>query len=304
MELKELKNSIENKTLKFNFLIFNYADNDFLPMQYLHEIRKIFNVDIQYIEDIDKDIGLNSNFFFGETEVNSLKVFLCDTFDNTNVNYNDKDNLIVICKKISKEVSNLFSDNIVIFPKLEEWQIKDYVYSLAPGVPEIELDKLIKICNNNIYRLDKELHKIKIFTETEQKYVYSKFMDDGIFSDLSEHNIFDFCNAILKKDINTLSNLYQELNKIDVEPLGLVKLLYDNLKTIIFIQYDPTATAESIGMAPNRFWAIKKNTCGFYTKDQLMSSFYLITDIDRKLKTGEITVDIMIDYIVTHIFSF
>ena len=61
-----------------------------------------------------------------------------------------------------------------------------------------------------------------------------------------------------------MSKLYAELNKIDVEPLGLVKLLYDNLKVIISIQLDPNTTAESIGIASNRFWAIKKNNCGFY----------------------------------------
>lgn len=303
MDMKELKKSIENKSIEVGFIIFKYSDNDFLPLQYLHEIRNILDADIQFVDNI-KDAMCGPNIFFDTNDNKNLNVYCCETFDSISYNLTTQTNLIVICKKIDKECEELFKENIVEFPKIEDWQIKDYAYSLAPGVSEKELDKLINLCNKNIYRIDKELKKIKIFSEQEQKYTYMKFIDDGIFEDLSDHNIFDFCNAIFKKDIPLLTRLYIELDKIDVEPLGLVKLLYDNLKVIISIQLDPGATAESLGIASNRFWAIKKNNCGFYNKDQLLLMFYLVTDIDRKLKTGEITTDIMIDYIVSHIFSF
>lgn len=302
MDIKELKQSIENKSIKVGFMIFKYSDNDFLPLQYLHEIKNILNTEIQFIDDIKAVLG-SSNFFFDDNETD-LNVLCCDTFSDDIPNLVNQTNLIIICKKIDKECEQLFKDNIVEFPKLEEWQIKDYVYSIASGVNEKDLDKLISICNKDIYRIDKELKKLKIFNEQERKYVYEKFSYDGIFEDLSEHNIFDFCNAIFKKDVISLSNLYAELNKIDVEPLGLVKLLYDNLKVIIAIQLDPGATAESVGIANNRFWAIKKNNCGYYTRDQLLSMFYIVTDIDRKLKSGLITNDLIVDYLVCHIFSF
>lgn len=303
MDIKELKLSIMNKTVQNSFMIFKYVDNDFLPLQYLHEIRNILKCDIQFIDRIQDTLS-TSSFFFEDTLSDVLNVFICDVFDVAITQLKDKTDLIVITKKVSDECSSLFKDYIIEFPKLEEWQLKDYAYSLAPGVSEKELDSLIKICNKNIYRLDKELKKIKIFTESEQKYTFKKFVEDGIFDDLSDHNIFDFCSAILKKDIPSLTRLYAEISKIDVEPLGLVKLLYDNLRTIISIQLDPNATAESVGIASNRFWAIKKNNCGYYTKDQLLMMFYMITDIDRKLKSGEITTDIMIDYIVCHMLSF
>lgn len=303
MDIKELKASIMNKNIQNSFIIFKYTDNDFLPLQYLHEIRNTRKCDIQFIDRI-QDILSTSSFFFEDALSDVINVFICDVFDVATTQLKDKTNLIVITKKISDECSSLFKDYIVEFPKLEEWQLKDYAYSLAPGVSEKELDGLIRICNKNIYRLDKELKKIKIFTESEQKYTFKKFVEDGIFDDLSDHNIFDFCSAILKKDISSLTRLYSEISKIDVEPLGLVKLLYDNLRTIISIQLDPSATAELIGIAANRFWAIKKNSCGYYTKDQLLMAFYMITDIDRKLKSGEITTDIMIDYIVCHMLSF
>ena len=145
---------------------------------------------------------------------------------------------------------------------------------------------------------------MSLFTEQERKHIFDSFLDDGIFDDLSEHNIFDFSNAILKKDVTSLMSLYKEIEKIDVEPLGLVTTLYNNLKNIISIQLDSSATPEKLNLPSNRFWAIKKYSCGFYTKEQLIQSFYLITDIDRKLKSGEITTDLIVDYIVCHMLSF
>jgi len=304
MDLKIFKQSIENKQVTIPFLIFQYVDNDFLPKQYLNAIKNILNVDIDYIEDINTIINLNNDIFGLSDSDNNLKVYVTDTFDNDNLNLLKENNTVVITKKLSDESKDTFKDNILIFPKLEDWQVKDYVYSLANGIAENKLDHLIEICKNDIYRLDKELSKLKLFTEQERKYVYDKFVDEGIFEDLSNHNIFDFTNAIIRKDIPSLISLYKEIEKIDVEPLGLVTTLYNNFRNIISIQLNPSATAEALGMPSNRFWAIKKYSCGFYNREQLLRSFYLITDIDRRLKIGEITTDIMIDYIVCHVLSF
>lgn len=304
MDLKALKQSIENKQVHTNFLIFKYEDSDFLPKQYIDNIKNILKVEIEPLEDLTGVLACKNDIFGISTVNNNLRVFYTDCFDIADSYLIKQENLIVVCKKLSDEANELFKDYIVVFPKLEAWQIKDYVYSLAEGVAENKLDNLIDICKNDIFRLNQELNKLKLFTEQERKYVYDKFVDDGIFDDLSEHNIFDFSNAIIKKDIKSLASLYKEIEKIDVEPLGLVTTLYNNLKNIIMIQLNPAATADSLGIASNRFWAIKKYSCGFYNKEQLLQSFYLITDIDRKLKTGEITNDLIVDYIVCHMLSF
>ena len=304
MDIKELKQSIEDKNLHIGFLIFKYVDNNFLPNQYIHEISKILNLDITYLDDLDTIVQLNNDIFgWGNMDI-SFNIFNVDLFNNTNEKLLRQTNLIVICKKLSKECEELFKDNIIEFPKLEKWQIQDYVYSIAEGIDTKKLDELIELCKWDIYKIEQELNKIRLFNVNERKYIYSDFLNDGIFSDLSTHNIFDLSNAVLKKDINSLTSLYKEIEKIDCEPLGLVTTLYQALKNIISIQLSPNASPESTGLPANRFWAIKKNNCGFYNKEQLLNSFYLITDLDRKLKIGDITVDIMIDYIVCHMLSF
>lgn len=299
MDIVELKQCIEEGNLQVGFLIFKYTDSTFLPLQYINALRS--GKDISVLNDLDevspqKDI-------FGETNSNDrIRVFTTDCFESNKRSLLDEKGLIVVCKKITNE--EMYKNNTIVFPVLESWQIKDFVYSMAEGVPEEKLDMLIRMCNNDIFRLDTEVSKLKLFTEQERKHVFDDFLNDGVFDDLSDHNIFDFSNALLKRDIPSIASLYKEIDKIDVEPLGLVTTVYNNLRNIISIQFDPSSSPEKLGIPSNRFWAIKKNACGYYTKDQLLMAFYMITDIDRKLKSGEITTDIMIDYIVCHMLSF
>ena len=209
----------------------------------------------------------------------------------------------IICKTIDKKSLEVFNNYIVELPKLEDWQIKDYVYSVAEGANEKSLDRLIDVCGNDIYRINQELNKIKIFTQQERNFTFDKFIEDGIFSDLSTYTIFDFSNAIVKRDRETLRKIYKEIDKIDIEPIGLVTVLLNNFRNIIKIQLANNPTAESCGMKPNQFWAIK-HSCGLYTKEQLLSIFNFLTEIDKKIKTGMIPVDsFLIDYIVINILT-
>lgn len=302
MDIQKLKQNIEEENVQIGFWIFQYTDNSFLPHQYIHEIRKILNKDVQILDDLNVLVSPQKNIF-GNTDASDLiRLFVTECFESDNPYLEEENNLIVVCKKVTNE--ELFKDSIIKFPKLEQWQIKDYVYSIADGVPEEKLDLLIQICKGDIFRISSEASKLSLFTEQERMHVFDSFLEDGVFDDLSEHNIFDFSNAILKKDIVSLAALYKEIEKIDVEPLGLVTILYNNLKSIISIQFDPSITPEILNISPKKFWAIKKYSCGYYTKEQLIQSFYLITDIDRKLKSGEITVDLIVDYIVCHMLSF
>lgn len=305
MELKEFKTQIENNSVNLKFYIFKYADNNFLPLQYIDAIKNKYKLQPEIIDSISEFVSPQINLFGDNNIDNSiLYIYECDTFDILEINLLTYNNLIIVCKKLSKECEQLFKDNLIIFPKLESWQIKDYVYSLLPEINTKQLDELIALCGEDIFRLTNEIEKINIFNPKEQKYIYQAFIDEGIYSDLSQYNIFNFTNVLLKKDISAITTIYKEIEKIDCEPLGLVTTLYNNIKTIISIQLLPSASPESLGIPANRFWAIKKNNCGYYTKSQLLNIFGMLCDIDRMLKSGEITTDIMVDYVVCHMLSY
>ena len=196
-----------------------------------------------------------------------------------------------------------FLDNIVEFPKLVDWQIEDYCKVKAKGVEESDIKWLMNICKNDIYRIDNELNKIAVFDERLRKTKFKEFIKDKVFSDLSSYTIFSLSNAIITKNIEELRQIYNEIENIDINAIGLVTVLYNNFKNIINIQLGVNPTAESLGMNPKQFMALRYRI-NHYSKNQLISIFDMLTSIDKRLKTSQLPANYIIDYIILKILSF
>lgn len=289
--IEELKNSIVNKTVKDSMMVFVWSDTDFICYQYINEISKIRNLPIEHIDSIDSIVP---NGLFDNVD-DSLQILACDSLDSKI----SEDNLIIVTKKIGNSVKDFYDGCTCVFPKIEDWQIKDYTYSILPEVRHEDLDYLISLCNNNLYRISSEIDKLKIFDSNLQK-LYNEFKGDDIFSDLGGYTIFDLTNSILKKDVNEVRNILLRLSAIDVEPLGLVTILINSIRNIISIQFDPRVTPEDLGVTRGRFWAIK-HSCGVFSNSKLVSIFQMLLRMDRELKLGNFPTEYMIDYILTNI---
>ena len=301
MKLQELKYELEHSSnFKDNlFIIFKYSDNDFLAKQYINQIAKLKQLPVVFIDKIE--FNKSKDLFNINETPDQIRIFETNIFELDDVQLFSEQNLFVICKKITNE--KLFEQNTINLPKLEKWQISDYVYSIANGVPEKDLDYLIELCNYDIYRLEQELKKLKIFDEKEQNYVFQSLKQDDAFNDLSNYSIFNFTNALLKKDKAQLLSIYKEIDRIDIEPVGLITVLYNNLKNIIKIQLARNPSPETTNIDKKQFYAIQKYSCGFYTPQQLIQLFLKITDLDRQFKSGYISVNYIIDYILQFCFA-
>ncbi|MBO7697108.1 MAG: hypothetical protein J6Y28_04805 [Acholeplasmatales bacterium] len=302
MQIDEVKYIIENKKYSGQVLIFQYSDTKFIVKQYIEKLVLDFNLELSYNDEIDDKI-ITGISLFGDVNDNILRVYDINEFDYSGTILNEK-NLIILCKKINEGLKKIYADNIIIVPKLEDWQIKDFVYSVGDGIPESDLDKLIELCDSNIYRLTQELDKMLIFPNSLKQNIFKEFYKDGVFNDLSDATIFDFCSSIIKKDITKLTYIYSQLDRMDVNPLGFVSILYQNIKDIIKIQLGVKPTPESTGIAKNKFYAIKYNNLNKFNTKQLIQIFELLTDIDKQVKLGQLDVDNIIDYVIVSIFAF
>lgn len=297
MTIQELKSIIESGNIPKGLVILK-SDSEFLLNQYVESIIKQRNISANFVEKWIYIINGSQDIFSIKSDDNSIDIYNTEEFDCNDERLKNCGNVFVTCKKITKQSKEIFKDYIIEVDKLEKWQIEDYASSLAEGVNSNQLKNLVTICNYNIYRLDNELQKIKIFPKDQQQIIFNNFLDDNIFCDLNNHTIFDFSNAILRRDINKLFELYKDIRYVDVEPLGLVTILIKNFKNVIDIQLSRGLTAEQLGMKPNQYWAIKNNVCGFYTKDQLMNIYRFLNDIDRKIKIGEMPMEHLVDYVI------
>ena len=273
MKLEEYKEQLEKNELKSNIFIFKCKDKNsssFLFHQYLNKYISSNGMSIENIEDIS-ELYDNSLFSVSIDKITS--------------------NLWIKCSKVSKKIN----DNIVIeLPKLEEWHIKDYINFNLPSAGDNLKEKLFLNYKANPFRLELEIEKIKCFDSYED-------LEDQLFVDSTEYTVFDISNSLLRRDFNGLEKIKYNLNVIDVDPFGLLAILLKNFRYVIDIQLAKNSTPEYVGVSSKQFWAIKNYSCGHYTKDELVYIYKLLLSIDNKIKSGDIPINMVIDYIICKI---
>lgn len=304
MTIETLKTNLDNKTLDDFYIFFN-LETSFLSNQYVDAIAQARGLKLIYIDDL-RSLIPDKNDIFGSAETvdaSCLYVYKIDKFEDKDLQIKDIKNLIIVCNKIDDETKELFLPYIIEMPKLESWQIKDYVYSLADGVSTTKLDWLINISNNDIYRLHNEISKLNLFSIKEREYLFDLMVEEDAFIDLSNYVIFDLTNAILQKDIKKIRYMLEAVHSWDCEPLGLQTLLTNNFRNVLAVQLAPNSPPEKLGLSPKQVYAIRKNNTGYYSRDQLVEIFELISSCDYKMKNGDLSNDMLIDYMILNILS-
>lgn len=304
MDIQGCKKCIEEKTPIHSLLIFKDYGSNFISRQYFHAIAGINHQEINFIDNLDGLLNdLDSIFFEGSNETESkLNVLILDKFEYMDERIKNLNDVFIVCANINKDSEELFKDYIIEVPKLEAWQIKDYIYSIAEGVPENTLDKIISLCGTNIDRLDSEIGKLSIFNPAERKYLLEAMIQDGAFSDLTDTNVFNVTNAIIRKNLNELKGYVKQFGVIDINEIGIVTILAKNFRSMISVHLNTNPTPENTGLDSKQIYAIKKIP-KLYSQKQLLDIFDFLCDIDRRLKSGELPVDTMINYVMLKVLT-
>lgn len=302
MTLQEIKNQIESNLIINSFLIFQCNEN-FIAHQYVDNISKVLNLKIEYVQDLnslnDKSIDL---FFSIEDKNDTLRVYHTDTFDFPNDSLLNEKNLIIITKKVDKSTQSIYNEYIIEINTLEHWCVKDYMYSILKSVDNRYIDWLMDNCNYDINRLQLEAEKLLVFEENERNIIFNQMLEDDAFSDITNKTIFDFTDAIVKKDIAKLSSIYNDIENMDVEAIGVVTVLYQNFKKLLQVWMSTKPTPESTGLNSKQIYAISKLP-RVWNEAQLVSILDLLTSIDYRIKTGVMPMNILRDYLVVNILG-
>jgi hypothetical protein len=296
MKIEDLKNSIENKIELNNLLIFNCkaAGADFIFHQYINKFADGNNYEIKHLDFLS---DIYASFLFDTDESSSIiYIYEADKLEEV-PNTNQK--VWLKCKSISKKLYEEHDEIIVDIPKLEDWHIEDYIQYNLPTLLETDRKKLFSHYKSNMFRLELEIEKIKLFEDNLPTKYYQ--IENQLFTDLTEYNIFNITNCTLKRDIEALNRIKYSIQDIDVDPFGLLTVLIKNFRHVIDIQLAKNSTPEYVGVSSKQFWAISNYSCGFYSKDELVYIYKLLLSLDRKMKSGEIPLDMVIDYIICKI---
>lgn len=298
MTLEEFKIRIESNKLRDGVYILVYEDSDFVPSQYISKtIEDNKDLSVEYIKDIQETIEEVTGMFYIPTGI-VLRVFRTDKFECFNKNLEMLDGInFIVCNKIDEDTKTLFADCIIEFPKLENWQVADYLYSNAQGVDSDKLDYILKIAKYDPYRIGMEVDKLRLYSENMRKKVFDDFMSDNVFSDMKEYTLLNLINAITAKDIDSIGRIYKDLDNLSSEYMGLHALLYGNFMKIVKVWMNSNPTEQNTGLKSNQIYAISKLPRK-YSKENLVKILDFLCKVDYNVKEGNLPADIASDYMI------
>ena len=292
MTLPEVKQYLTDNQNIDKMLIFKCEDTDFIGMQYTKKLAEIRNADIINIESLN-EIPASNPFI----EENLIYLYKCDNFDEV---IEENKQLIIITKKLSKDVLKELSDYIVIVPKLENWMTEDFIKLNCSGLDNEMVSWFVANYDNDIYKILLEIDKLKIFPPDTRKYLFEEFYNNGVFDSLDKNNTFTLSNALQNKDKNSLIQVLSKNNEI--EPMAALSLIQSNLKKLCKVWLNKAPNSDNTGLKSNQIWAIN-NLPRTYTKEQLIKAFEIVSGLDRRIKAGEFPIELTTDYIVVKLMS-
>lgn len=111
-----------------------------------------------------------------------------------------------------------------------------------------------------------------------------------------EKDIFNFLNALF-----TGGDYYKYLNKLSDHPIKIIYMINIQLRGLIICKEQSGNISKKYGLHPYQV-KIFKQQARTYSLDSLLTMFKLSCEYDRKIKTGQVSPEVALDYICSYIY--
>ena len=284
----------------------------------LDEDKKInYDMNTSSISDILDEVSMISLF-------SSEKVVIGYNFDISKVSDNDRDYLIrylnnnssndryiiLIAGKVdgrSKDYK-IFKDKFKIIDLLQVDNdkdiykyIEDYIKDRGYKIDKYNLDYLVELLGNDINNINNEIDKIILYLSDDK--VISREVIDKLVSDNIDNIMYEFTNAVLDREYEKISKMY---NDFKIENVGydyLIGSLGNALRgaLVIKILYNQgNSNSEIAKFIGKKEFYIKKmiERLYNYTVDDLCMMIDKLGIIDREYKSGKSNIDMLELYLL------
>lgn len=286
MNLIELKQFINNKTVPSNFMIFLNDNADFLVKQYITEICRLVN---QWVRVPSIYTAQQSSTTLLTTSDDCLHIIYTDSFDERAENYSQFENTIVVCSKIDKDIKEAVNDFIIEFKALTDWQIFDYVKTLCPSIDDADISWLIKISGNNVDRVVSEVDKLKLLSADDQKLLLSQLHFE-LKEPITDTKMYTIIDALVTGNCLALRDMLLHTNYTDLDAVMLSNRVLSKLKVILLVTQNPTLTASSIGISDKYLNRIAKEYRFGLNIEAIKEKIKFLTNFDYVLKTSQLDI--------------
>ena len=283
----------------------------------LDEEKKInYDMNTSSISDILDEVSMISLF-------SSEKVVIGYNFDISKINDNDRDYLIrylnnnsndryiiLIAGRVDGRNKDykIFKDKFKIIDLLQVDNdkdiykyIEDYIKDRGYKIDKYNLDYLVELLGNDINNINNEIDKIILYLSDDK--VISREVIDKLVSDNIDNIMYEFTNAVLDKDYDKISKMY---NDFKIENVGydyLIGSLGNALRgaLVIKILYNQgNSNSEIAKFIGKKEFYIKKmiERLYNYTVDDLCMMIDKLGIIDREYKSGKSNIDMLELYLL------
>ena len=251
----------------------------------------------------DKKIVIidNALMFSGSSSLGSEEVenYLNNINENTIlifIIHNEKiDSRKKICKLINK-VGKVIEYNEEENPiSLAKSLLKDY------DIDSNILNFLINRVGNNPLIIKKEIEKIKIYKDEDKKITKEDILNLTVKK--VEVDIFKLIDSIVKKDKENALEIYNEMLKINEEPLKIIIILANQFrimyqsKELLKKGYTEKDIASILKIHPYRVKLAIQNGRSYSSKT-LLKYLNDLADIDIGIKTGKLNKDLALELFI------
>lgn len=284
----------------------------------LDEDKKInYDMNTSSISDILDEVSMISLF-------SSEKVVIGYNFDISKISDNDRDYLIrylnnnnsndryiiLIAGKVdgrSKDYK-IFKDKFKIIDLLQVDNgkdiykyVEDYIKDRGYKIDKYNLDYLVELLGNDINNINNEIDKILLYLNDDK--VISREVIDKLVSDNIDNIMYEFTNAVLDRDYEKISKMY---NDFKIENVGydyLIGSLGNALRGALVIKMlynQGNSNSEIAKFIGKKEFYVKKmlERLYNYTVDDLCILIDKLGIIDREYKSGKSNIDMLELYLL------
>lgn len=309
MLISDLKNKIVTGDLS-NFYIFTGPEEGIMQV-FIQQIAKKLNLTIKWVDSV-QDVCKLANLK-SLVKVNYLYLIRIDNAFKSQETLWQKakefagSHVILIQPEIDKRSSKFikfFDDCIIKFEKLAPEMLQAYAVKHCPSLGVDSIQQLIGWCGNSYSRLMNELDKIKTLGKVRNVSDQEAFQildkDNGIYKE-REFDVFQYTNYILARNFY---KCYEDLDYVrsQNQEILILGLLGASFKNMVLLKNDGggKGVCDRTGLTP---WQVK---CAidfdkYYNIDECERNLLLLQDTEVKIKTGILTQDIALDYILAEV---
>lgn len=287
-----------------------------LALKFLGDVQKEINYFLRYAPDtsIDEILSLCS----GSGLFSTQKLVVCKDFQNLrkpNIkrmgNYLEKANpdicLVIIARtdqlKFTKYEQFRGLMTFVNVQPLQDRDLADFIRKEFEKhnkkVTGDGIESLLFLVGNQIHDLKTEIAQVCNFYQ-EKNEIDAKDIEEivGVFVN---QNIFDYINAIAKKDLNRSLFILHNLLERGESPFSFIALLMRHISVLwkIYGMYNSGIRndfeiGKKVGIYSRHFAAYKSQLTG-WNEQQLKTAMHLIERCDHSLKSTQMRPDLILD---------